>query len=136
MSIKVLDQQGLAAVLEKLKSLCLTSEDGAAINAALSLLADATVFPATSITIPATGWESGAAGDYAYYKDVAASDVTAADGVDVVLTAASVSVAQSCGLCPTVETLEGVLRFRAASVPQTNLTGEYRILRGPQEEGT
>ena len=99
---------------------------------ALSTLAEATVFPSASITIPTSGWTAGTAGDYAYYIDIAAADITAADGVDVVLTAASISTAQACGLCPSVETRAGALRFRAVSIPGGSMTGEYRILRGEQ----
>lgn len=127
---KFLDINGLSALVGKLKALCLTQEDGAAINSALSTLAEATVFPSASITIPTSGWTAGTAGDYAYYIDIAAADITAADGVDVVLTAASISTAQACGMCPSVETRAGVLRFRAVSIPTGSMTGEYRILRG------
>lgn len=133
---KYVDNNGLSTVIDKLRELCLTQEDGAAINAALSLLADATTFPAADITIPTTGWSSGTSGGYAYYIDISAPDVTADDGVNVDLDAPSAEKAGECGLSPSVETIAGHLRFRSVTVPTSNLTGEYRILRGPQEGGT
>ena len=132
-SMDYINKKGLQAAIDQLRALCMTKADGEAIYKVLSTLADAVVFPAVSISIPAAGWQSSAAGDFAVYIDVAAPDVTAADGVDVALSAGSIAAARTCGLCPTVETLGGYLRFRAVSAPKTEMTGEYRIIRGASQ---
>ncbi len=127
---KYIDPAGLGEAINKLKSLCLTSADGEAIYNSLSTLAAAVVFPAVSISIPTSGWKSGTVGEFTAYIDVAAKNVTAADSVDVALSAGSFATTKACGLCPTVETMNGYLRFRAVSAPQSAMTGEYRIIRG------
>ncbi len=132
MQYDYVNKQGLSTALEKIRTLCLTKAEGAAIYSALATLADAVVYPPIAISIPATGWQTGQSGEYTVYRDISA-DVTGNDGVDVALDVASSAKAGECGLCPVVETLGGYMRFRAISVPTTNLTGEYRILRGPQE---
>ena len=132
-----ISKQGLQAALDKLSTLCLTKAEGAAITGALEVLAAAVIFPAVNLSIPATGWQSGTVGGYTVYRDIAA-EVTAADSVDVALSTNGIDTAVSCGMCPTVETLDGYLRFRAISAPTATITGEYRIIRGAaqNEEGT
>lgn len=128
-----INKQGLSVALGQLRALCMTKAEGTEILELLGMVADAIAFPEFQLTIPANGWQTGAAGEFAVFLDVAA-EVTAADGTDVVLTPESVSVAQSCGLSPTVETLDGYLRFRAVSAPDQSMTGIYRVLRGPASE--
>ena len=84
-----------------------------------------------SATIPATGWSSDT-NAYPNYYDVTAAGVTAADDVRVNLDPASVSAAVACGLCPTVETLAGKLRFRALQVPASAIAVKYRIQEGKE----
>lgn len=134
-SIDYINKQGLSTALEKLRSLCMTIEDGEAIYNMIDLLAAAVVYPTISITIPVSGWVSGGAGEYNFYIDIAAG-ITSVDSVDVVLSPVGLTAAKSCGLCPTVETLDGALRFRAVSLPLLEMPGEYRIIRGAvKEEG-
>ena len=136
MSVDYINKQGLSVAIEKLRTLCMTKADGAAIYDMIALLADAVVFPVVGITIPTTGWQESASGQYTVSLDIPA-EITAGDGVDIVLSAEGLQAAQDCGLCPTVETLPGALRFRARSVPISSMTGEYRVLRGAssQQEG-
>lgn len=136
MIIDYINKQGLSAAIEKLRTLCMTKADGVAIYEMIALLADAVVFPAVGITIPTTGWQASASGQYTVSLDIPA-EITADDGVDIVLSAEGLQVANDCGLCPTVETLPGALRFLAISAPGSSMTGEYRVLRGAssQQEG-
>ena len=66
------------------------------------------------------------------YYDFTAAGVTAADDVRVFLDPASVSAAVACGLCPTVETQDGKLRFRALQVPASAISVKYRIQEGKE----
>lgn len=131
--INYLDKDGLSTVLDQLHTLCLTTVEGIAIFELISALADAVVYPSTDITIPTSGWTEEQTGGLALYYDVEAN-ITSADSVNVVLDVDAFAEAQACGLCPTVETYDGYMRFRAVSVPETEITGHYRILRGPQQE--
>lgn len=131
--IDYINLQGLGVAIDQLQTLCLTKADGAAITNAIQALAAAVVFPEFDLTIPTAGWVSGVSGEYTVYLDVAAENVTAADSVAVAVSVASLDTAKSCGLCPMVETLAGALRFRAVSAPEANITGQYRILRGPAQ---
>lgn len=126
-----IDKEAMAFVVDFLRGLCMTKRDGEAVYNALSALAETVVFPAASLTIPSSGWKTGTDGAFAVYIDVSAAGVTAADSVTVTLSSQSIEAARACGLCPMVETLSGVLRFRALSAPKTSMTGQYRILRGP-----
>lgn len=119
MDEKSMSKSGLAYLWSKLK-------------VKLAELAEAVLFRPVSITIPATGWRAGASGPNTVYRDVSAS-ITARDGCMVDLDAASLAVAQACGLSASVETRAGALRFRAVSAPTANMTGELRVLRGPAE---
>lgn len=128
-----INKRGLSTAIDQLQALCLTKAEGVSIYDMLTVLADAVVYPQTSVTIPSSGWTQERLGDLQLYCDVAA-EVTSRDGVDVVLDAASLGAAQTCGLCPTVETYDGFMRFRAVSIPESEITGVYRILRGPGQE--
>lgn len=81
-----------------------------------------------SITIPISGWADGTSGDYSKYIDVTVSGMTANHNPVVILDVASQKVAVTCGLCSTVESLAGKLRFRSKSVPTTAMTGVFYIL--------
>lgn len=127
---KYINEQGLSKIISLLNSFCLTQEDGAAISEALSTLADAITYPKFTITIPTTGWQSGEAGQFKYYKDVASSNITSDDAVNVYLDHESLTYADECQLSSTVDTLNGYIRFWSVSIPTNAMTGEYRILRG------
>lgn len=131
--ISFIDKQGLNTALDTLRTLCLTKAEGAQICQLISALADAMDFPAYSLTIPATGWQADTLGDFSVYIDVAA-EVTAEDSAEVSLSVDGLKQGTDCGLCPLVETLDGYLRFRAFQAPAAAITGEYRVLRGVQDE--
>lgn len=130
---KIVDPEGLSAVIDKLRIRCLSQTEGIAIYEMLSVLADAVVYPTEAVALPPSGWVQDESGGTELYYDVP-SAVTAADGVDVILDDDMHAAAQACGLSPTVRTYNGYMRFRAVSVPETEITGHYRILRGPQQE--
>jgi len=81
------------------------------------------------ITIPATGWANGGFGKYTVYLDLAVSGITASDHVNVDLSADALAVSYACGLCPVVESLDGMLRFRAIKTPSAAMTGVYNVLK-------
>lgn len=137
-----INKQGLETAIEKLRTLCMTKGDGASIYQLIATLAQAVVFPEQALTISSAGWQQQSGnGSYSYYVDVEA-DVTEADSVEVSISVSSTDVVTSCHLCPTVETHDGSLRFFAMAIPDSNIDGQYRIIRGPapdaggSEEGT
>ena len=84
-----------------------------------------------SATIPVVGWDSDTSA-YPKYYDFIAIGVTAADEVIVNLDPDSVGIAVACGLCPTVETQDGKLRFRSLQVPTSAIAMKYRIQDGKE----
>lgn len=85
-----------------------------------------------SCVLPATGWIRDGAGGYAYRLDVLAEGITDRDRVEVLLAPSSQGTAQKCALCPTCETLDGRIRFWAASLPTTDISAEYWIEKGSE----
>ncbi len=81
------------------------------------------------IIILATGWINGGFGKYTVYLDLTVSGITANDHVNVALSANALAVSYECGLCPAVESLDGMLRFRAVKIPSTAMTGVYNVLK-------
>lgn len=87
------------------------------------------------ITIPAAGWVAvgeGAEGlgDYLYTIDVAIADCLDAHFPAMALNIPSLAVATAAGLCPTIETLDGIVRFWAMAIPTADLSGTI-CLRSP-----
>ena len=87
---------------------------------------------AVAVSIPATGWQTDEAEDAAYplYCDISVSGLTPVDIADVRIAPGSQPAAIACGLCATSETLAGVIRLRAVSVPAEALAAEYVITKG------
>ena len=83
-----------------------------------------------TLSIPATGWGSDSTTGYPYYYDLAVSGVTADDRADVTFSADALALAVDCGICPVVQTMDGYIRLRAASVPASALTADYQITKG------
>lgn len=83
-----------------------------------------------SITIPTTGWKSDSTSGYPYYYDISVSSVTANDCVSVVIAPSSQQTAAKCGLCPTNETLAGIIRIRSTSSPSSTISAQYWIEQG------
>lgn len=82
------------------------------------------------ITIPAEGWqpaEDELAG-CAVSVDVPCAEASAEHYPDMAFDRESLEPAQQAGFCPTMQALDGVLRFWAASVPTQALTGTVALL--------
>ena len=81
-----------------------------------------------SITIPAAGWvEVGEGaedlGDYKYTIDVPMVEATEDHFPVLALDIPSLSIAGEAEMCPTIETLDGFVRFWAKEIPAADLTG-------------
>lgn len=87
------------------------------------------------ITIPAKDWVAvgeGAEGigNYLYTIDVAVAKCLDAHYPAMALDIPSLAVAGTAGLCPTIETLDGIVRFWAMAIPTADLSGTI-CLRSP-----
>lgn len=89
------------------------------------------------ITIPHTGWswnedldEQGEwdMDEYRNYVDVPVSEVTEEHFPSVALHKAALETAKNAGLCPTVQTLAGVLRFWAKSTPNEDMEATVALV--------
>lgn len=83
-----------------------------------------------SCMLQTSGWVRDGPDGYPYRLDVLAEEVTARDRAEVVLEPASQETALKCALCPSCETLDGRIRFWAASIPAADIAAEYWIEKG------
>lgn len=85
-----------------------------------------------SIVIPATGWttqDAGdtEAGDYHYSLDVLVPKATADDYPSVTIDKLCLDTAKQAGLCPTMESLDGALKFWAKDVPVEDINATVTL---------
>lgn len=80
--------------------------------------------------LPAAGWVRDGPDGYPYRLDVLAEGITGRDRAEVVLEPSSQETALKCALCPSCETLDGRIRFWAASIPAADIAAEYWIEKG------
>lgn len=81
------------------------------------------------ITIPAAGWTEEPLGEYCCTRDVPIEGVTAQMIPHVTVLPAGESMALTCGLCPSVETLDGAVRLHAMAAPSKDIPARLTILR-------
>lgn len=109
----------------------ITSEDAQRlIDAAVKKVMAASVALKTiPITIPVSAWQAaaGETGRNAYYADVEDETVSASHIPDAVLDKESLDTAAACGLAPTVQSMDGALRFFAEAIPAAQITGSCRL---------
>lgn len=91
---------------------------------------------ATSFSIPVTGWtkDTEETSGYPYHYDLTVEGIGAEDFPIVTVAPSGQATARSCGLCPTCESLAGVIRLWAESVPTTSIAAEYWIVDGKAED--
>lgn len=87
------------------------------------------------ITIPAAGWteESDEQGEgdfdeYCYYVDVPVEGAAETQFPSVALHKAALETAKNAGLCPTVQTLAGALRFWATDAPEKDMDATVALV--------
>lgn len=98
----------------------------AALEEMHGLKADRATF--VSFSIPVTGWKSDSSvPGYTKYIDIKVDGLTAADSVGVDVDPSSSAVARAADFTST-ESMAGVLRLRAASVPSAAISAQYHII--------
>lgn len=128
MSEKLTTLSQLRAVSQKSKDRAAQVADtaAAALDEMDGVKADKTEF--VSFSIPATGWKTDSSvPGYTNYIDIAISGLTAADYVAVDVDPSSSAVARAADFTST-ESMAGVLRLRAASVPSAAISAQYHII--------
>lgn len=128
MSEKLTTLSQLRAVSQKSKDRAAQVADtaAAALDEMDGVKADKTEF--VSFSIPATGWKTDSSvPGYTNYIDIAISGLTAADYVAVDVAPSSSAVARAADFTST-ESMAGVLRLRAASVPSAAISAQYHII--------
>lgn len=76
-----------------------------------------------SVTIPVSAWGESGENEYGYVADVAVDCALAAHFPSMALQRDSLKSASQAGLCPTIEALDGILRFWAIRIPSADLHG-------------
>lgn len=84
----------------------------------------------TAFTLPTSGWKSDSTATYPYYYDISVAGVTTYDRASVSIAPASMDTAISCRICPTSQTLAGIIRIRSAAAPAKAISCEYWIEQG------
>ncbi len=84
------------------------------------------------VTVPAAGWGEitetpDGLGNYKYSIDVVVPDALDAHFPSMALAISSLSIASAAGLCPTIEALDGILRFWAQKIPTADITGQVML---------
>lgn len=85
----------------------------------------------TGITLPAAGWvQDDTGGAYGYHLDVLVEGVTEDHFPSIAIHQESMETAESAGISPVVQTLDGVLRFWAKSVPAADILATAALFTG------
>ncbi len=101
-----------------------------AIEEVISTKADKAVVGSLTIAGPWNNTDKDGVGTpegYPYYCDVSVANVTENDRATVVIAPDSADNVTECGLCPTNQTLSGVIRLWAKSKPAFNINVNYWI---------
>ena len=87
---------------------------------------------AASITISTSGWvqDNEATHAYKYYYDIPSSGTTSDDVPVLGISPSSMSIAATCGLCSTCESMANKVRIYAISVPSTSIVATLMVLPG------
>ena len=125
-ALTTLDQLRGAASKSNNATAKVASAAAAALEEMHELKADRSTF--VQFSIPITGWatDSSVTG-YPTYIDIKVDGLTAADSVGVDVDPSSSAVARAADFTST-ESLDGVLRLRAASVPTAAISAQYHII--------
>lgn len=89
---------------------------------------------AVAFVIPAEGWEADDTAKYPNYYDIEAAEVTVRDKVEITIAPGGLDIAKRCGLCPTNESMDGIIRVRSASIPEEEIAAEYWVEQGLNKE--
>lgn len=80
-----------------------------------------------ALTIPTEGWTNDGTGKYPCHLDIPVDGATAQMIPTLTILAEGEDPAFACGLCPRVQTLDGVLRVSAATVPTTPIPASLTL---------
>ena len=125
-ALTTLDQLRSAASQSSNATAKVASAAAAALEEMHGLKADQATF--VSFSIPVTGWKTDSnVPGYTKYIDIKVDGLTAADSVGVDVAPSSSAVARAADFTST-ESMAGVLRLRAASVPSAAISAQYHII--------
>lgn len=87
----------------------------------------------SDIIIPASGWTQQEnnvqlSDDYGYYIDIQVAAATSEQFPSVSLHKSSLEIASKAGLCPTVQALDGKIRFWARNIPTEDMNATVALL--------
>ena len=126
---KAIIEDGISAALTIIMHIVMTNGD--ALEFTLDPTIDAASAVSAAFTILQDAWEFVEEEDesgYFYTADVPCDEATAAHTPIVTLDKRSLAGAGACGLCPTVETVSGALRFWAVDAPNEDLHGTVLLV--------
>ena len=117
----------LTLILSNEINVAVSAPAGLVTHGELAGLINATAVRRLDITILADGWTGGETGRYPYHRDIPSDSVTEALLPSLTVLPEGMESAVLCGLAPFVQTLDGVVRVFAASVPAESIPASLTL---------
>jgi len=122
LSLKVKEEQ--AAILQTCTA-ALTEMNSVKMNK--PIIGDEVVGTSTGSSGSTNVWVNDNAVDFPYYYDIPVTGLTSSHYIEMEIPTASLKTAYDCGLSPSVESMTGAIRLRAAEVPNASITVQVKI---------
>lgn len=84
------------------------------------------------IDITPYGWYNDGHADYPEYYEIMVDGITDTDRAEITIVPECLEIANACGMCPTNETFDGIIKVRAKSIPQEEIWAECWIENGKE----
>lgn len=123
---KAIITDGIAAALTILMHIVVTNGD--ALEFSLDPSIDTASATSAAFKIAADAWADAGDGLYRYRAEAVCDEATAMHTPLITMEIASLPLATACGLCPTVETVSGALRFWAMQIPAGEMAGTVMLI--------
>lgn len=81
-------------------------------------------------------WINDNAANFPYYYDIPVTGITEDYICDVTIANSSHVVAMTCGISPVSETMDGFVRIRSYSIPESSITAYLRIINAELPESS
>ena len=114
-------------LLPRIKAAQVETEDGSNVEAKLSTVCSIKFI--RELTIPNSGWTTADPGneEFPYTIEIDAQEVLESYDANVTIDLLSVPAAVACGLCPTMQTLTGKLKFWSRQTPDTEISAHITL---------
>lgn len=93
-----------------------------------TVLSDVGFVVLRDIVIPASGWKSSTGtGEWLYSNDVSVEEIKETHSLSIDLRREDIIIAENAGVCPSVQSLDRIVRLWAVNKPSSDLQGQLKI---------